>query len=131
VFGRAPRRRGFPRIVALLLLGGCYTTSFRTGAVPDGEAREVRGDFFVWGLFGEKTVRLSELCPHGPSRWDTVQTPVDTLIAVLTLGIYVPRHVEVRCAGPEGPGQGGQAQDAHSSAGLVAIHANRAPQDGP
>ncbi|HTP24573.1 MAG TPA: hypothetical protein VMK12_02790 [Anaeromyxobacteraceae bacterium] len=88
--------------IALLLLGACYTTSFRTGVPADGQVRQVRGDFFVWGYFGEKTVRLSELCPYGPSRWDTSQTGLDTLIAVLTLGIYVPRHVQVRCAAQSG-----------------------------
>ena len=85
--------------VMLLALAGCYTISYQTPAPGSGQYKEDRGDFFFWGLTGEKTVDLQAMCPQGVSRWKSEQTFVDGLIALVTLGIYVRRHVTVECAG--------------------------------
>ncbi len=85
-------------LLALLALSSCYTVSYQTQKPGSGTYREERGDFFLWGLVGEKTVDLKALCPDGPSRWRSQTTFVDALLGIVTLGIYIPRHVTVECA---------------------------------
>lgn len=84
---------------ALLGLTGCYTISYQTKAAGNGQYREDRGDFFLWGLVGDKTIDMKAICPQGVSRWKSQQTFVDGLLGFITLGIYIPRHVTVECAG--------------------------------
>jgi hypothetical protein len=85
--------------VAMLLLAGCYTVSYRTNLTGNEQFKEERGDFFLWGLVGDKTVDLKALCPQGASRWKSQQTFVDGLLGLITIGIYIPRHVTVECSG--------------------------------
>jgi hypothetical protein len=84
--------------LAALLLAGCYTVSYRTDLAGNEQYREERGDFFLFGLIGDKTVDLKALCPQGVSRWKSQQTFVDGLLGLLTIGIYIPRHVTVECS---------------------------------
>lgn len=86
-------------VLASLVLTGCYTISYQTKAPGGGQFREDRGDFFFWGLAGDKTVDLKAMCPQGVARWKSQQTFVDSLLGIVTLGIYIPRHVTVECAG--------------------------------
>ena len=86
-------------VAALVGVTGCYNVSYQTRAAGSGQYKEDRGDFFLWGLVGDKTVDLKALCPQGVSRWKSQQTFVDGLLGVITLGIYIPRHVTVECAG--------------------------------
>ncbi len=114
------------RLLAAVLastLTGCYTISYQTKAAGSGQYHEDRGDFFFWGLAGDKTVDLKAMCPQGASRWKSQQTFVDGLLGVVTLGIYIPRHVTVECAGraagvadPDRPGE-------QVSAGTASPHA--------
>ena len=86
-------------VLAVFTLSGCYTISYNTQAPGSGQYRESRGDFFLWGLVGDETFDLVALCPQGVSRWKSEQTFLDGLIGLVTLGIYVRRHVTVECAG--------------------------------
>ncbi len=100
-------RRRSVAAAALFALTGCYTISYQTKAAGSGQYKEDRGDFFLWGLVGDKTVDLKAMCPQGPSRWKSEQTFLDGFLGVITLGIYIPRHVTVECAGNHA-GQGVQ-----------------------
>ncbi|HTT70918.1 MAG TPA: Bor family protein [Anaeromyxobacteraceae bacterium] len=93
------KMRCLAALTALLCLSGCYTVSYQTALHGGGASKEDRGDFFLWGLVGEKTVRLKDLCPEGVSSWKSQATFVDGLLSIVTLGIYEPRHVLVECAG--------------------------------
>jgi hypothetical protein len=84
--------------LAALLLAGCYTVSYRTNLTGNEQYKEERGDFFLFGLIGDKTVDLKALCPQGVSRWKSQQTFVDGLLGLITIGIYIPRHVTVECS---------------------------------
>jgi hypothetical protein len=122
------RRRIVAAAAALVALGGCYTISYQTKAAGSGEYKQDRGDFFFWGLLGDKTVDLTAACPQGVSRWKSEQTFVDTLLAVVTLGIYIPRHVTVECAG----GKAYLIETDEAGVRLVAIHpAQRAKEETP
>jgi hypothetical protein len=84
---------------AALLATGCYTTRFQSNLAPGGAKFEEKGNFFLWGLVGEKEVDLKKMCPAGPARWQNQQTFVDGLIGAVTLGIYIPRTINVECTG--------------------------------
>ena len=86
-------------LAALVLATGCYTVRFQTNLPPGGAKYEEKGNFFLWGLVGEKEVDLKKLCPAGPARWQNQQTFVDGLIGTVTLGIYIPRTINVECSG--------------------------------
>jgi hypothetical protein len=86
-------------LAALFLATGCYTVRFQTNLPPGGAKYEEKGNFFLWGLVGEKEVDLKKLCPAGPARWQNQQTFVDGLIGTVTLGIYIPRTINVECTG--------------------------------
>jgi hypothetical protein len=86
-------------LASLVLATGCYTVRFQTNLPPGGAKYEEKGNFFLWGLVGEKEVDLKKLCPAGPARWQNQQTFVDGLIGTVTLGIYIPRTINVECTG--------------------------------
>jgi hypothetical protein len=86
-------------LAAALLATGCYTTRFQSNLAPGGAKFEEKGNFFLWGLVGEKEVDLKKMCPAGPARWQNQQTFVDGLIGTVTLGIYIPRTITVECTG--------------------------------
>ena len=86
-------------IAAAILATGCYTVRFQTNLEPGGAKFEEKGNFFLWGLVGEKEVNLKKMCPAGPARWQNQQTFVDGLIGVVTIGIYIPRTISVECTG--------------------------------
>jgi hypothetical protein len=92
-------RRIFLTALAVTLLGGCYTVSYSTKLAGSETYRQERGDFFFWGLAGDKTIDMKAMCPEGVSRWKSEATFVDGVLGIVTLGIYVPRHVTVECAG--------------------------------
>jgi hypothetical protein len=86
-------------LAAAFLATGCYTTRFQSNLAPGGAKFEEKGNFFLWGLVGEKEVDLKKMCPAGPARWQNQQTFVDGLIGAVTLGIYIPRTITVECTG--------------------------------
>ncbi len=83
---------------ALFALAGCYNVSYTTNLTGSGQYKEDRGDFFFWGLAGEKVIDMKVACPQGVARWRSQQTFVDGLLGLVTLGIYIPRHVQLECA---------------------------------
>jgi hypothetical protein len=92
--------KGMAALLAVAFLAtGCYTVRFQSNLTPGGAKFEEKGNFFLWGLIGEKEVDLKKLCPTGPARWQNQQTFVDGLIGAVTLGIYIPRTINVECAG--------------------------------
>jgi hypothetical protein len=89
--------RAMACLVALATATGCYTVRFQSSLPPGGDRYEEKGHFFLWGLVGEKEVDLKKLCPAGPSRWQNQQNFGDGVLGFVTLGIYIPRTVNVEC----------------------------------
>lgn len=56
-----------------------------------------RKNYFFWGLAGEHRIDVTEICPAGPVQMQSIQTGVDGLLGVITLGIYAPRTARVWC----------------------------------
>jgi hypothetical protein len=92
--------------VALLFCSvACVRTTIRSGRapgdVPPGwEDRWHHG--FVFGLAElPGPVPLDALCPGGWSEVDTAIDPIQSVIALFTLGIYTPTTISVICAEPD------------------------------
>lgn len=96
--------RSYPRILgisALLILSACSTVTIRNRGVtklasePTYESSE---PFFLWGLVGEKHIDINQICEKTPVRQIQAQyTVLDSVLGVITLGIYMPRTVKIWC----------------------------------
>lgn len=92
--------RVFVLVAAMASFSGCYKMTFATSeTVPAGEPTEVKGHFLVWGLIGNMDIDLAATCPSGVQWFQRQQTFVDGLLRVITIGIYQPFHVMVKCNG--------------------------------
>jgi hypothetical protein len=83
------------------LASGCLTTSYKTGLPGNGEMHTDSASYHVWGLVGDKTLDLGQLCPNGVSQWKDHFTVGDWLITCIACGglIYASKTIEVECAG--------------------------------
>jgi len=100
---RASRRTAFA-LTAVLLSSGCVRTTIRSGRAPGAVAEGWEGRWhhgFAFGLDeAEGPIEPNLVCPSGWSEVDTAIDPLQFVIAVGTLGIYVPTTISVVCAVP-------------------------------
>lgn len=91
-------------LIATFLLAGCYHQVVRTGATPaPGDAAVNRtANVFFFGLAGTEIDARTD-CPGGVAVIETQQTFLNGLVSILTLGIYTPRTVTIRCASGQEP----------------------------
>lgn len=88
-------------LVCLALASGCAAQRVRyvdSSKAATGERYSHRLDFFVGGL-GKGKLDTARCGDAGAAAVTTYFSFVDNVIGALTLFIYVPRHVDVVCAG--------------------------------
>lgn len=92
----------FAAATTLVAASGCYRVTVVDGArVPahDRAAEHERwAHFFFFGLVGNEQFDVRRIC-GGPAR--SIRTDGDvltTVTALLTVGLYTPRHVAIDCA---------------------------------
>jgi len=57
-------------------------------------------DFYFWGLYGEHTIDVTEICgDRGVEQMQTQATFKDSACTFITFGIYTPHTVKVWCQG--------------------------------
>lgn len=86
---------------ALLLSGCAQQTFFVHEGNPGQPTREVSHDFVLAGIGQSEMVDAALACHGDPkkvARLEMQQSPQDTLMTVLTLGIYTPRTTRVYCS---------------------------------
>jgi hypothetical protein len=66
--------------------------------VSGGPLLRERQHFFLFGLIGENEVRLNLQCPRGATSFGDEFFPSDVLFSLISLGIYTPKTVLVRCS---------------------------------
>ena len=88
-------------IAALLLLSaGCYHASIESGMKPGNDKIEKEwASGFAWGLVGPDPIEAQSKCTSGVSKVETEHSFLNSLVQILTLGIYTPMHLTVTCAG--------------------------------
>jgi hypothetical protein len=92
-------RRTIPLLVITVVLAGCYRATIDTGLRPSGD--EIRNDWahsYIAGLVPPSTVETAARCPDGVAQVQTQLSFLNMLANVVTLGIYSPMSVLVRCA---------------------------------
>jgi len=78
--------------LAALSLGACAPREVR----PQEYQAWVNG--FVFGLVGQRSLDVRDVCPSGSARQVEVrQTATTTLLTVASFGLYSPRQVRIRC----------------------------------
>jgi hypothetical protein len=88
-------------IAALLLLSaGCYHASIESGMKPGNDKIEKEwASGWAWGLVGPEPIQAQSACTSGVSKVETEHSFLNSLVQIVTLGIYTPMHLTVTCAG--------------------------------
>lgn len=88
-------------LIAILLTFGCSSVNIRTdqgreeGRPPTFQKRYV---FWWWGLRGEHSVNVREVCVGKPViQMQVVDTIPDAFYTLITLGIFSPRTARIWC----------------------------------
>jgi hypothetical protein len=88
-------------VVLAIVVSGCYSVTsrpaggFKTAGQPTFEQRQ---DFFLWGLVGESHIDTAKVCKGSqPAQMQSQRTVVDSLLTLVTLGIYAPESARVWC----------------------------------
>jgi len=101
-------RRDVVLPLVLLFSTACYHATVDTGLPPSGqEINKPWASGWIYGLVPPATINTMAECPHGVSRVETQQSFVNQLVGLLTLGIYTPMQINVRCAAPGSADAGG------------------------
>jgi hypothetical protein len=75
----------------LVLLCSC-------GSALAPNVQRVRADAYIFGLFGSRAIDLRDVCAGGAANQARITRQGWMYLAsLLTLGIYVPHQVEIRC----------------------------------
>ena len=82
---------------ALIFCSGCFSVQVERQTAA-GETRRLKQNFFLLGRIGEPEINLTEECPSGVSSFGDTFTWSDVLIGIVTIGIYTPRTVVIKCA---------------------------------
>jgi hypothetical protein len=88
-------------IAALSL--GCYRNVYKIGGgAPTTGAPVSRAwqNHFLYGLVGNPTIDVGTLCPSGRATLVNRYTPLNSLVASLTAGLYTPTTTLLYCAAP-------------------------------
>jgi hypothetical protein len=94
--------------LVLLFSTACYHATVDTGLPPSGqEINKPWASGWILGLVPPATINTMAECPHGVSRVETQQSFVNQLVGMLTLGIYTPMQINVRCAAAGSADAGG------------------------
>ena len=86
--------------LTLSMLSGCATQSLllrpSQNANPTAEKAQT---FYISGLGQQRVMNAAEVCngQANVARVESVQTPRDILLSLVTLGIYTPRTAKVYC----------------------------------
>ena len=81
------------------VLAGCYEHTYTVGAgAPAGTlVYDHWQNPWLGGLIGEIDVEVGEVCPSGNATIHNEQSFLNGLVTALTVGIYTPTEVKIRC----------------------------------
>lgn len=90
-------------LLATALLGsGCFRTTVRSGHPPgdppEGWEHRWHSGWLLGAIEASGPHDLARACPAGWSEIETSTDPSQSLITLLTIGIYAPQSVSVVCA---------------------------------
>lgn len=84
---------------AAVLACGCYRQAVQTGRTPSATViHRPWTHTFLWGLVPAEPIDVTTECRSGIATVVTEQSFLNGVATVLTLGIWTPRDVTIRCA---------------------------------
>ena len=83
----------------VIVTTGCYEHTYTVGqGAPAGPVvYEEWHNHWLGGLIGEKNLDVELLCPSGNATIHNEQTFLNGLVSALTVSIYTPTTVKIRC----------------------------------
>ena len=89
--------RIFLTLIFVLSVTGCFRTRL-DAPVAGGHLLRDRQHFFFFGLIGDNDINLKAECPTGVTSFGDEFRPSDLLFSIVSLGLYTPKTVLIRCA---------------------------------
>lgn len=85
--------------VLALSVSGCAQQTFTVAGNQGEKAEETSQTFFISGLGQSKKINAAKVCGGADKvvKVEAQQTFVNSLLGVVTLGIYTPREARVYC----------------------------------
>ena len=93
------RMKGVCIAAAAIGLSACFHQVVQTG-LPAGTT-VVDKEFvatWLWGIIPAADLDVRQQCPGGVATIETEQSFMNSLVGLITLGIYTPQHVRVTCS---------------------------------
>jgi hypothetical protein len=90
-------------LVALVaaVVGSACRSTFVEPRVASGAEQRRWSSFYVFGTFGGEEMDARDVCPNGRVRHVRAEaTPLTLLVSVVTIGMYTPRVLSIRCGIP-------------------------------
>lgn len=88
-------------LLAFIALGmsGCYHATIDTGLKASSDVVENEwASGWLWGLIPPNPISTKEKCRHGVAKVETEHSFVNSLVGMITFGIYTPMHIKATCA---------------------------------
>jgi len=82
-------------LIIILLTGGCYRFSYKTGLPPSGNKVTEWRHILVWGISTPEIVDLDKMSPQGVAEFGSYTSFPNWLCAFFTIGFYSPQTVYV------------------------------------
>lgn len=78
---------------------GCYHSTVETGLTPSLEViDESFASCWIYGLVPPSTIVAQLKCKNGVAKVETERSFVNSLVGIITFGIYTPTSIKVTCA---------------------------------
>lgn len=116
--------------LALTTSTACYHAIVETGR-PAGTTvvQKPWVNTFVFGLVAAPEIDVTRQCPNGVARVETQQSVLNSVVGIITLGIYTPQTATITCASsgaamlvPNGAAVVAVADDATGTTRIAALH---------
>ena len=92
-------RSYFMILIFALFIGGCQVQLRYPTELPSKTTVTHEENYWFWGLVGEKTYEVYDLCPQGRVYEIIIySTYMQSTYTLLSLGIYSPRTVRIVCS---------------------------------
>jgi hypothetical protein len=93
------RKRWISASLLVLSTAGCFHQVVNTGRTPGTTVVDKPWvSTWLWGLVAAQPIDARQACPSGIALITTEQSFVNSLVGIVTLGIYTPQHVMITCA---------------------------------
>ncbi len=80
------------------VVGACHHATIDTGLTPSTETiHEPWANSWIAGLVPPSTVETADKCTSGVAKVETQRSFLNSLVAILTIGIYTPMEIKVTC----------------------------------